>query len=64
MILLRNSVLTEDDVRSVPVLNPLKFPLADADSLRAAGWPKAVGIEVRVILGVSTYAVIFCLVHK
>ena len=55
MVLLHNPVFTEDEVRSVPVLNPLEFPLADVDSLRVAGWPKAAGIEARAILGVTTY---------
>ncbi|MHB1478823.1 MAG: hypothetical protein ACYCVT_04245, partial [Acidithiobacillus ferrooxidans] len=32
-----------------------EFPLADVDSLMAAGWPKAAGIEARAILAVTTY---------
>ncbi len=39
----------------MPVLSRIEFPLADADALLSAGWPKAAGIEARGILAVSTY---------
>lgn len=53
--LLKNKDFTVDELKAVPVLNRIEFPLADADSLRAAGWPKAAGIKARAILGVTTY---------
>lgn len=53
--LLKKPGFTEDEVNTVPALNRAEFPLADADSLMAAGWPKAAGIEARAILAVTTY---------
>lgn len=53
--LLKNQGFTEVDIATVPVLNRAEFPLADVDSLMAAGWPKAAGIEARAILAVTTY---------
>lgn len=53
--LLKNQGFTEADVATVPALNRAEFPLADVDSLMAAGWPKAAGIEARAILAVTTY---------
>lgn len=52
---LQKSGFTEADVVTVPVLNRTEFPLADVDSLMAAGWPKPAGIEARAILAVTTY---------
>ena len=53
--LLKNTKFTDEDLASVPVLNRAEFPLADVDSLMAAGWPKAAGIEARAILAVTTF---------
>ena len=53
--LLKKPGFSEADISAVPVLNRLEFPLADMDSLMAAGWPKAAGIEARAILAVTTY---------
>ncbi|SFI32990.1 hypothetical protein SAMN05216206_1900 [Pseudomonas guineae] len=53
--LLKNPAFTEDELITVPALNRTEFPLADVDSLMAAGWPKAAGIEARAILAVTTY---------
>jgi hypothetical protein len=53
--LLKNPFFTEDQVQTVPVLNRREHPLATADSLTVAGWPKAAGIEARAILAVTTY---------
>lgn len=53
--LLANPCFSAQDYRSVPVLDRDAYPLADADSLLAAGWPKGVGIEARGILAVTTY---------
>ena len=53
--LLKNPSFNEADVGAVPVLNRSEYPLADADSLMSAGWPKAAGIEARGILAVTTY---------
>jgi hypothetical protein len=53
--LLKKPGFTEDELATVPALNRAEFPLADVDSLMAAGWPKATGIEARAILAVSTY---------
>lgn len=53
--LLKNQSFTDAELATVPVLNRSEFPLADVDSLMAAGWPKAVGIEARGILAVTTY---------
>lgn len=52
---LSNHQYTEDDLITVPVLNRTEFPLADADSLVTAGWPKGTGIEARGILAVANY---------
>ena len=53
--LLRKPGFTDSELATVPALNRTEFPLADVDSLMAAGWPKAAGIEARAILAVSTY---------
>lgn len=53
--LLAKPGFTAQDYGSVPVLDRDAYPLADADSLLAAGWPKGVGIEARGILAVTTY---------
>ena len=53
--LLKNPGFTESELATVPALNRSEFPLADVDSLMAAGWPKAAGIEARAILAVTTY---------
>lgn len=53
--LLKNPSFNEDELATVPALNRSEFPLADVDSLMAAGWPKATGIEARAILAVTTY---------
>lgn len=53
--LLKRPEFTEAEVNTVPALNRTEFPLADVDSLMAAGWPKAAGIEARAILAVTTY---------
>lgn len=53
--LLKNPTFTYADLITVPVLNRTEFPLADVDSLMAAGWPKSAGIEARAILAVTTY---------
>ena len=53
--LLANPDFSQKDYRTVPVLYRDAYPLADADSLLAAGWPKAAGIEARGILAVTTY---------
>lgn len=53
--LLKNPGFSDADLAAVPVLNRSEFPLADVDSLMAAGWPKAAGIEARAILAVTTY---------
>lgn len=53
--LLKKPGFTDTELTSVPALNRSEFPLADVDSLMAAGWPKAAGIEARAILAVTTY---------
>jgi hypothetical protein len=53
--LLRKPGFSDSELATVPVLNRSEFPLADMDSLMAAGWPKAAGIEARAILAVTTY---------
>ena len=53
--LLKNPGFTNADLATVPALNRSEFPLADVDSLMAASWPKAAGIEARAILAVTTY---------
>lgn len=53
--LLNNQQFTNDELATVPVLNRSEHPLSDVDSLMAAGWPKAAGIEARAILAVTTY---------
>ncbi len=53
--LLKKPGFTDDELTTVPALNRSEFPLADVDSLMAAGWPKAAGIEARAILAVTTY---------
>ena len=54
-VLFKNPSFTEADVGAIPVLNRSEYPLADADSLMSAGWPKAARIEARGILAVTTY---------
>ncbi|WP_417477291.1 GmrSD restriction endonuclease domain-containing protein [Maricaulis sp.] len=53
--LLRDESFAEENLETVPVLNRVDYPLSDADSLVAAGWPKAAGIEARGILAVGNY---------
>ena len=53
--LLKKPGFTDDEVSTVPALNRIDYPLADVDSLMAAGWPKAAGIEARAVLAVTTY---------
>ncbi|MFX1695865.1 DUF262 domain-containing protein [Paraburkholderia sp. A1RO-5] len=53
--LLKKPSFSDDELATVPALNRSEFPLADVDSLMAAGWPKAAGIEARAILAVTTY---------
>jgi len=53
--LLKKKKFTDTDLQTVPVLNRSESPLADVDSLLAARWPKAEGIEARAILAVSLY---------
>jgi hypothetical protein len=52
--LLQKPGFVESDLATVPVLNRTEFPLADVDSLMAAGWPKAAGIEARAVMAVTT----------
>jgi len=53
--LLKKPGFTDDEISTVPSLNRTDYPLADVDSLMAAGWPKAAGIEARAVLAVTTY---------
>lgn len=53
--LLKKPGFTDDEISTVPSLNRADYPLADVDSLMAAGWPKAAGIEARAVLAVTTY---------
>lgn len=53
--LLQRPQFTGEDELTVPVLNRSEYPLANADSLMAAGWPKSTGIEARGILAVTTF---------
>ncbi|WP_213286694.1 DUF262 domain-containing protein [Bradyrhizobium sp. sGM-13] len=53
--LLQRPQFTNEEELTVPVLNRSEYPLANADSLMAAGWPKAMGIEARGILAITTY---------
>ena len=53
--LLKKPAFTDDEISTVPSLNRTDYPLADVDSLMAAGWPKAAGIEARAVLAVTTY---------
>ncbi|KRC22562.1 DUF262 domain-containing protein [Acidovorax sp. Root217] len=53
--MLKNPGFADAELATVPALNRSEFPLADVDSLMAAGWPKAAGIEARAILAVTTY---------
>ena len=53
--LLKKPGFADDEIGTVPALNRVESPLADVDSLMAAGWPKAAGIEARAILAVTTY---------
>lgn len=52
--LLSKPGFSDVDVHAVPALNRTEYPLADVDTLMAAGWPKAQGIEARGILAVTT----------
>lgn len=42
-------------VVQIPVMDREQYPLATRDELKAAGWPKAMGIEARGIMAVTTY---------
>ncbi len=53
--LLKNRSFSDNELSTIPALNRAEFPLADVDSLMAAGWPKASGIKARAILAVATY---------
>ena len=53
--LLKNPGFSDAELATVPALDRSEFPLADVDSLMAAGWPKAAGIEARAILAVTTF---------
>lgn len=53
--LLEKPTFVDHELVTVPVLNRAEFPLADVDSLMAAGWPKAAGIEARAVLAVTTF---------
>ena len=53
--LLLKQTYTDDELATIPVLNRAEFPIADIDSLVAAGWPKQSGISARGILAVTTY---------
>lgn len=53
--LLQKPEFTDEELASVPVLNRSEYPLANVDSLMAAGWPKAAGIKARAILAVTTH---------
>ena len=53
--MLNKTDFLDAEVTTVPILNREDFPLANIDSLMAAGWPKAAGIEARGILAVTTY---------
>lgn len=53
--LLKRPGFTDGEISTVPALNRTDYPLADVDSLMAAGWPKAAGIEARAVLAVTTY---------
>ena len=53
--LLKNPVFQDEAITTIPVLDRVEFPLADVDSLMAAGWPKNTGIEARAILAVTTH---------
>lgn len=54
-LLLSEGGYDEAKLSTVPALNRQEFPLAEVDSLLAAGWPKQAGITARGILAVSTY---------
>lgn len=54
-VLLKKPGFTDEEINTVPALNRGDYPLADVDSLMAAGWPKAAGIEARAVLAVTTY---------
>lgn len=54
-VLLQNPQFSDADIATVPVLDRAEHPLADADSLISAGWPKKAGIEARGILAVTAY---------
>ena len=53
--LLQKPQFSDTNIETVPVLNRAEYPLADADSLVSAGWPKPAGIEARGTLAVTTY---------
>lgn len=53
--LLSNESFDFNDCSRVPVLNRDDYPLVGIDALMNAGWPKAMGIEARGILAVSSY---------
>lgn len=52
---LQNQQFDESHIAQIPVMDRFQYPLATKDELKAAGWPKAVGIEARGIMAVTTY---------
>lgn len=42
-------------LRVIPILDREQYPLASADELMYAGWPRNKGIEARAIMAVTTY---------
>ncbi len=53
--LLKNQQFDDSHIAQIPVMDREQYPLATKDELKAAGWPKAMGIEARGIMAVTTY---------
>lgn len=52
---LKNQQFDDTHIAQIPVMDRTQYPLATKDELKAAGWPKAMGIEARGIMAVTTY---------
>ncbi|WP_458526189.1 GmrSD restriction endonuclease domain-containing protein [Onishia taeanensis] len=54
-LVLQNQQFDESHIAQIPVMDRPQYPLATKDELKAAGWPKGMGIEARGIMAVTTY---------
>lgn len=54
-VLLTKKTYTDAEIDSVPVLDRDEYPLVTAEGLVKLGWPKAMSIQARAVLAVTTH---------